>query len=398
MRRTLTLALALIFWGAAAPIASVTAQDPGVTVYLELQDGSTGDALTDSCFVLENASNEGCDENDDGRIRFEAIAPDTYTVRQTRASEGFLPIGDFTIDVNPEEREQSFFVATFPDTASAATADVVLDLVDVESGDPVHGGCFTFEGGSEEGCDENGDGVVAFDDMTVGAYRVRNTVPPEGYEPAPERWIGVNGDRTFPIELTASGSNSEPNDGSSDIALITRDPETSALVKGTCYVLVDFSNEGCDENGDGRVTFEDVPAGLYDVRQTTTPDGYPTPDDFRILVDGRYPAQGLVVRQSETQNKRGQRNVSILIRDDASGELITDSGICVRIGDYSREGCDDNRDGQIDFLDIPFGTYDVVVTRGPERGTLNGEPFSIDVRESESSVIIDEVTIDRSRS
>jgi uncharacterized surface anchored protein len=395
MRRTLVLSFALIVWGTATPIAS--AQDSGTIIYLELQDGSTGDGLTDSCFVLENASNEGCDENGDGRIRFEDIVPDTYTVHQTRASEGFLPIGDFTIDVNSEEREQSFFVATFPDTASTSTADVALALVDVGSGDPVRDGCFIFEGGSEEGCDENGDGIITFDDMTVGAYRVRNTVTPDGYEPAPERWIGVNGDRTFPIEFTASGPNSEPDDGRSDIALITRDPETSALVKGTCYVLVDFSNEGCDENGDGRVTFDDVPAGLFDVRQTTTPDGYPTPDDFRILVDGRYPAQGLVVRQSETQNEHGQRNVSILIRDDASGALVTDSGICVRIGDYSREGCDDNRDGQIDFLDIPVNSYALAVTRGPERGTLNGEPFSIDVRESESSVIIGEVTIDWSR-
>jgi uncharacterized surface anchored protein len=389
----LILSFALILSGTAAPIANATAtaQDSGTTIYLELQDGSTGDALTDSCFVLENASNEGCDENGDGRIRFEDIAPDTYTVRQTRASEGFLPIGDFTINVNSEEREQSFFVATFPDTAATSTADVALALVDAESGDPVRDGCFIFEGGSKEGCDENGDGVVTFDDMPVGAYRVRNTVTPDGYEPAPERWIGVNSDKTFTIELAAASAGEDP--AIPDIALITREPENGELLPGSCYILVGFSNEGCDEDGDGRVTFEDVPAGTYEVEQTAAPADETRIDKFMIEVMGEADEQGIVVKQAKTQTDEGHRHVSVLYQDPYTGDLVRNRDTCVRLtnaGYESAEACDENMDGQVDFLDVPLGTYDVEleVANRPAGSDLVYGPMTIEVTATEASAIL----------
>lgn len=333
MRRMIMAVLAIVL---AASTPPAHAQD-AAAIDLELQDGSTGEPLTDSCFVLDGASNEGCDENADGRIRFEDIVPGTYTVRQSQASDGFLPIGDFTITVAAGEPEQSFVVVTFPDTATTATVDVRLALVDAATGDPVRDGCFVFEGGSLEGCDENGDGVITFDDMPAGAYRVRNTVPADGYGAAPARWVNAGASKTFTIELAAVQNNAGAAAGAAaDIALVTRDPETSAPVTGTCYVLVGFSNEGCDENGDGRVTFDDVPAGTYEVEQTRTPGEYPTPAPFRITVSDVYPEQGFVVRQGAEQNAPEQRNVSILLFDSDDGALVTDSAVCVRLGDYSR--------------------------------------------------------------
>lgn len=390
MRRMVMAVLAIVL---AASTPPAHAQD-AAAIDLELQDGSTGEPLTDSCFVLDGASNEGCDENADGRIRFEDIAPGTSTVRQSRASDGFLPIGDFTITVAAGEPEQSFVVVTFPDTAATVTVDVRLALVDAATGDPVRDGCFVFEGGSLEGCDENGDGAITFDGMPAGAYRVRNTVPADGYDAAPARWVNAGASKTFTVELTAAQGAGGPG-AAPDIALVTRDPETSAPVTGTCYVLVGFSNEGCDENGDGRVTFDDVPAGTYEVEQTRTPGEYPTPAPFRITVSDVYPEQGFVVRQGAEQNAPEQRNVSILLFDSDDGALVTDSAVCVRLGDYSREGCDDNRDGQIDFLDIPFGTYDVVVTNGPASGTLVDDEASIEVGATDSTVVLGGLAIDR---
>jgi hypothetical protein len=39
-------------------------------------------------------------------------------------------------------------------------------------------------------------------------------------------------------------------------------------------VLVDFSNEGCDLNGDGQIDFQDVPVGEYTIEATSLPKGY----------------------------------------------------------------------------------------------------------------------------
>jgi len=52
----------------------------------------------------------------------------------------------------------------------------------------------------------------------------------------------------------------------SDVAIETMENGQSAT--DVCYILVDFSNEGCDENQDGAITFRDVPLGIYTLRQT----------------------------------------------------------------------------------------------------------------------------------
>lgn len=52
----------------------------------------------------------------------------------------------------------------------------------------------------------------------------------------------------------------------SDVAIVAT--ENGAPVYDACFVLVNFSLVGCDDNGDGKVTFQDVPLGAYTVRQT----------------------------------------------------------------------------------------------------------------------------------
>lgn len=389
MSRLLPLLVAVLLCAATVPAAS--AQISGVTVFLELQDRSTGDQLTDSCFVLEDASNEGCDENEDGRIRFQDIAADTYTVHQSRQSEGFLPIGDFTINVNPEQREQSFLVATFPDTSSSSTVDMRVAAVDAATGESLMGGCFIFEGGSEEGCDENGDGIITFDDMPVGAYRLRSTATPEGYEPAQDRWTGVTRNETFTVEFAAASAGKDP--AIPDIALITREPESGGLLSGSCYVLIGFSNEGCDEDDDGRVTFEDVPAGLYEVEQTVAPANETRIDAFTIEVVAEANEQGIVVKQAKTQTDDGHRHVSVLYQDPYTGDLVRDQDTCVTLvnpGYESAKACDENRDGQVDFLDVPLGIYDVeleVADRSPGSELVYG-PMTIEVTATEASAIL----------
>src|SRR5690606_7853093 len=120
---------------------------------------------------------------------------------------------------------------------------------------------------------------------------------------------------------------------------------------GTCYILLDYSNEGCDENGDGQVTFDDMPQGTYTVRQTRTPAGYPTVNDFPITIDDRYPnvPVGYLVRQAPEQNATGTRNVSVVFIDSRTSTKIVPVPICLQFQGVSIVGCDDDLpDGQID--------------------------------------------------
>ena len=179
---------------------------------------------------------------------------------------------------------------------------------------------------------------------------------------------------SFQIEPQGTSA-SEP--GAIDIALITRDPQTGGLLTGTCYVLVDYSNEGCDENGDGQVTFADIPFGTYTVRQTQIPAGYPTINDFEIQVQPvegipgagtvGYPL-GFIVKQAPEQNLPNTRNVSVHLLDMIVGSpaKLMD-GICVELVGASEVSCDrDLVDGQIDFLDVPEGgPYEVRFSNVP---------------------------------
>jgi len=366
MRRTSAIVTILFALAMALPAGSAASalQGGGATIFLEVTDWVTGEPLTDACFVLEDASNEGCDENRDGLIRFEDVEPGPYLAIQTQGIEGFLPIGDFPILVNVHDAEQYFPVQTTPDTSTTATADVAVQPFDIETNESVAGQCFVFNGGSLEGCDENGDGRVEFDDMPVGSYLLSHTRTTAGYALSPDEWFGITGDGYVRVPISAEGI--DETEITSDVALLTRDPETGEPLTGACYVIENVSNEGCDENGDGQVDFEDVQVGVFTVRQTFAPEGYDeTIADFEINIEPLGPAQSIVVKQADEQNDPGHRNVSIVLYDTITGETIVGE-TCLEIVGVSLEGCDDNRDGQVDFLDIPVGSQAIEFTNAPE--------------------------------
>jgi hypothetical protein len=255
--------------------------------------------------------------------------------------------------------------------ATGQTSDVAIATMD--TGSAATDVCYVLVDFSNIGCDENKDGAVTFRDVPLGTYTVHQTADLGPGRYVPDTTITVTGSlkhgwETFTlfVETTVDSAPS----GSVDIALITRDPDDGGLLTGTCYVLVDYSNVGCDENGDGQVTFADIPAGTYTVRQIRTPAGYPTINDFTIDVQPHYDGVplGYIVKQSPKQNARNTRNVSVVLIDSRTHEKLV-SDICVQFIDASNVGCDEDlRDGQIDFLDVPAGTHEVRFTSDMSTG------------------------------
>lgn len=270
------------------------------------------------------------------------------------------------------------------------TSDVAI--VTTENGQPVYDACYVLVDFSNEGCDRNADGQITFEDVPLGTYTLRQTADLGPGRSVPDSTITVTGAREgdgwerFHIAVGdlpgASGQT-----GSVDIALVTRAPEDGRLLTGTCYVLLGYSNEGCDRNGDGQVTFDAIPYGTYTVRQTQAPAGYPVINDYDIVVEpvgGMEGASagvplGFIVRQAPEQNAPDTRNVSVVFIDSTTSEKVM-ADVCVEFVGGSNVGCDrDLIDGQIDFLDLLAGTYELRFELPPGYWVGNvGGPVTID--------------------
>jgi uncharacterized surface anchored protein len=327
-----------------------------VTVYLAPIDVTTGGAVTAACFVLIDFSNTGCDENGDGFISFEDVPPGIYGVHESQPAAGYLALSDFRINVHNDRAEQTFQIDMTPVRENNGTVDISVVPYDATTGGGLTGACVEFTGASLEGCDDNGDGRIDFKGVPVGSYQLTETTAPPGYQLADPRFVSVqqNG-RVYYLEHYP-GDQVQPAP-QVDVALVTRDPKTGDLLNGSCYVILDASIEGCDENSDGQVDFRDVVPGTYTVHQTKAPSGFNRIDDFDIQISEFDPTQSILIKQSKTQYAKGFRNVSVAVYDINTGTRVTGPDVCVQLVDFSNVGCDLNSDGQIDFQDVPVGTY-----------------------------------------
>jgi hypothetical protein len=349
-----------------------------------------GQPAYDACYVIVDYSEVGCDENGDGKITFEDIPLGAHTVRQTADLGPGRSVNDFTINVTGAASADGWerFSATIVGGSGGASTTSDVAIVTTENGQPVYDACYAIVDYSEVGCDENRDGKITFEDIPFGTWTVRQTADLGPGRSVAEFTIQVTGAASgdgwerFPAAIVSTGGSSAAS--AQDISLITRDPDTGGLLTGACYVLVDYSEEGCDENGDGQVTFDDMPPGTYTVHQTQAPAGYPTINDFPVTIDGTFPnvPAGYLVRQAPEQNAPGTRNVSVVFIDSRTHTKIVPSPICLQIGTVSEVGCDDDLpDGQIDFLDVQTGAHEIAFSNLPADWQVLGGvgPYTVNI-------------------
>jgi uncharacterized surface anchored protein len=367
-----TLATLLVITALGAGLAQ-PAQAAGTTVFLRTVDIISGQPITSACYTIVNASEEGCDENGDGLIRYQGVASGTFTVTQTERASGYLPVGDFPLTIGSSGPEEYFTIdLARSDGVNQQTADIAVSAVDSANFNLISGACFLFYGGSEEGCDENGDGQVDFQGVPVGTYLLSQAEPIDGYETMNDVWAVVASDRMIQVTLQATAPSTN---ATTNISIVTRDPKTGDLLKGACYIVNNASINGCDENGDGQVDYKGIPVGTFTVTQTKAPSGFAKVADFKITITGET-GQVILVRQGA--QPKNLVDVSIVAVDVNTGERITSASTCFVLQGGSEEGCDTNADGQVDFLGVVPGVYSVAITGNPAGYFAFAGPLSID--------------------
>lgn len=359
MTRLISALLLLSVLAVAMPAA---AQGAGTAVFIRTV-APDGTAITDACYTfLDGASLEGCDENGDGYIRFQGIPAGSYTVRMTTPGAGLMPVGDFPVTIQPTTTDQVFEVLAAPGQGFATSADIAIRAEDPATGTALPGSCMILHGGSNEGCDDNGDGQVDFAGMPPGTFLLEETVSPTGAMPLPRQWVIIDREGVLILDRPFTGA--IPDGGTANVALVTRDPVSGDLLPGACYIIENASIEGCDENGDGQVDFRDVAVGTFSVRQTVAPAGYTLANPFRVNIATLDPDQSIVVKQAAAQHDADHRHVSVVLYDSENGQRVR-GATCLELTGASLVGCDENADGQIDFLDVEVGTHPITFTQLP---------------------------------
>lgn len=363
------------------PVLPAAAQAGTQDISIWSYENDGGGSAYDACYVLVGYSEVGCDENGDGAVQFADVAYGTYTVRQVADMGPGRYVADFTIVVDGGVPDFAAFVITDPTSEPAPPATGTRDLfiATVLDNASYYDACYVLLGYSQVGCDENRDGYVLFEDVHYGTYTVRQMADITPYVVA-----------DFQIDFRATTDNvfyaflaQDPTPTwTSDVHLITRDPANGELLRGACYQLVGYSNVGCDENNDGQVTFEDIPLGDYTVHQVTPPAGYQRIDDYTLAVSWWTPDDflGLVVQQAKEQSDGTTDHVSLVFIDVATLDRVVSTEICAELVGGSLVGCDDSLvDGQVDFLAVGHGEYDLRVTSLPAGYTVTYPDTTVSV-------------------
>jgi hypothetical protein len=240
-----------------------------------------------------------------------------------------------------------------PAAAQGGTQDIHIWTYENDGSGSAYDACYVLVGYSQEGCDLNGDGAVLFEDVAYGTYTVTQT-----RELGPGRYVNdftitVNGGvPDFAAFVMGGSTQPAPSaNGSRDLYIATA--ADGASYYDACYVLVGYSQIGCDVNRDGYVLFEDVAYGTYTVRQTADITPY-TIADFRIEFNANTDNVFYAYLERDP-DPVWTTDVHLITRDPADGELLR--GACYELVGYSNVGCDENNDGQVTFDAIPLGDY-----------------------------------------
>ncbi|HEU5433003.1 MAG TPA: SpaA isopeptide-forming pilin-related protein, partial [Thermomicrobiales bacterium] len=381
--------------GQTARVEVVVAPLPAPTGSLVVSNiGPDGSLIGGGCFsVLDDSGNvaaQACDndrndrDNRAGVVGFANLDAGQYTVRQTRAPQGFDPAPDQNVRVagDAEQDVTMQSAATTPETGVAE-----LQAFD-EFGQPIPGQCFVLNhAGQQQGpyC-ANDQGVVTVNDLPVGVYEAvaQNTVEAATGAPVAtpatstaQAQPAIADRRSFtvsksqkPVQVPIRIRRQRSNTGT--LIVSVRDQLNRPLA-GACFTLRGGGNrtDVCDnqrgdaDGTDGQIRFNDVNAGSYTLSQTTAPAGFEAAADQSVRIDGGR-TERVTVANAPAPPQGGGLTVQTV---DPAGKPV--SGACfLLLQGINTTGpvCDDadgGNDGTTTFANVTDGAYLVRMSRAP---------------------------------
>ena len=285
-------------------------------------DGSTTVADVPAMRALSDAN---------GRVSFDSVRYGMYELRETKGLPGYLTM------------EKPLGVVVTADGATIDLGQVVntaergairLLKTDAKTGDPLAGATFAIYRVAEDGtvAEEpndtqvsGADGIVSFENLTVGDYEIRETNAPTG-------WL-VSTD-TISAKVSADGQVVDAGRVNNeriraDIIAHKVDSQTHAGLAGATFAL---EREGqqiatATSDADGLVTFKDVEYGTYTIREERAPRGYALSETRLTAVVSQ---NGVFVDAGTIENQLVDQ--SALARTGMDAEVVRLAGLVGAIG------------------------------------------------------------------
>lgn len=286
-------------------------------------DGSTTVADVPAMRALSDAN---------GRVSFDSVRYGMYELRETKGLPGYLTM------------EKPLGVVVTADGATIDLGQVVntaergairLLKTDAKTGDPLAGATFAIYRVEEDGtvAEEpsdtqvsGADGIVSFENLTVGDYEIRETNAPTG-------WL-VSTD-TISAKISADGQVVDAGRVNNeriraDIIAHKVDSQTHAGLAGATFAL---EREGqqiatATSDADGLVTFKNVEYGTYTIREERAPRGYALSETRLTAVVSQ---NGVSVDAGTIENQFVV-NQPALARSGMDAEVVRFAGLVGAIG------------------------------------------------------------------
>lgn len=222
----------------------------------------------------------------DGTVSFEELEPGEYVLKETKAPEGYV-LDEKETDVTISANKTSSYTITNRKEEPKKPGRIEIIKTD-EEGKLLSDAWFSLidEKGSTLQNAGTVNGRVAFEDVPVGRYTVKEVQAPEGYELSGKAvTVTVESNKTVELSFVNKKSGTPVVPANGRITINKVDENSNALA-GAEFTLYDENNrivETAVTDKDGKVVFESLKDGRYFVKETKAPEGYVLVNEAKIV-------------------------------------------------------------------------------------------------------------------
>jgi len=343
--------------------------------------------------------------NASGVVEFKDVPYGLYDIREITAPTGYVTLSGVVhaVAVGDNDNGKTF---THPDVSnSLIKTNLTFKKLD-DSGTGLAGAKFTLydlQGNAvvTKTSDPNGEvtsganGVVVFEDVLAGSYKIRESHTPSKYVDSKEYVTTLAGSDTITVTESNHGTPITLKDVTNVLiqATISFDKEDNSgkPLAGAVFGLYDVQDNevktATSANGTGKVSFTNVGQGVYTIKEKVTPTGY-LPDTTSTTITGTVE----ITSADHSSVKSLAKVVNTLIlaniefqKQNEKGQPLADAefGLYPRgavAGSTPVATATSSATGKVLFENVKLGSYDIREIQAPFLyRTLTGVVHAVDV-------------------